>query len=70
MIFVKLSIVLWFLFVIARFFVKSCMTKEEKMILAVTGKMKMTFGRYIMVILFFSAIVNLFAALVWFLFFR
>lgn len=70
MIFVKVGIVLWVAFFIVRFFVISSISTIEKITIAYTGKLKMTPMRFIMSILFLSAIADSFTALIWFLFFR
>lgn len=70
MIFVKLSILLWVAFFIVRFFVRSQVSVSEKIVAASGGKIKMTFGRVLLVIVFLLALVDSFTALVWFLFFR
>lgn len=70
MIFVKVGIVLWVAFFIVRFFVCSSFSTTEKLIIAYTGKLKMTPLIVIMLILFISAIADSFTALIWFLFFR
>lgn len=70
MIFVKVGIVLWVAFFIVRFFVYSSISTIEKITIAYTGKLKMTPMRFIMLILFISAIADSFTALIWFLFFR
>nr|DAL68927.1 MAG TPA: hypothetical protein [Caudoviricetes sp.] len=68
MIFVKLAILLWIAFLIVRFFARANVTLEEKV--AIGKKIKMTFGRWVLVIVFLLALTDSFAALVWFLFFR
>ena len=68
MIFVKLAIMLWIAFLIVRFFARANVTLEEKV--AIGKKIKMTFGRWVLVIVFLLALTDSFAALVWFLFFR
>jgi hypothetical protein len=70
MIFVKLAVLLWVAFLIVRFFVGANVTLEEKVAAAVGKKIKMTFGRWVTVIVFLLAIADSFAALAWFLFFR
>jgi hypothetical protein len=70
MIFVKLAVLLWVAFLIIRFFVSANVTLGEKLAAAVGGKVKMTFGRWVLVIVFLLALVDSFAALVWALFFR
>ena len=70
MIFVKLAVLLWVAFLIVRFFVRSNVSLEEKVAVAIGKKIKMTFGRWVTVIVFLLAIADSFVALVWFLFFR
>ncbi len=70
MIFVKLAVLLWVAFLIVRRFVASNITLEEKLKFVTGVKLKMTFGRWVLVIVFLLAIADSFAALVWFLFFR
>lgn len=70
MIFVKLAVLLWVAFLILRFFVRSNVSLEEKVAVAIGKKIKMTFGRWVTVIVFLLAIADSFVALVWFLFFR
>ena len=70
MIFVKLAILLWVAFFIVRFFVRSRVSAAEKIAASLGGKFKMTFGRYLLVIVFLLALADSFTALVWFLFFR
>lgn len=70
MVFVKLAVLLWVAFLIVRFFVRVNTTLEEKVAAAVGKKIKMTFGRWVLVIVFLLAIADSFVALIWFLFFR
>lgn len=71
MIFVKLMILLWVVFLIIRFFVKANLTLSEKMLIALGGKLqKLTFGLVLLFISFCLALIDSFVALVWFLFFR
>lgn len=49
-------------------FVGANVTLEEKVAAAVGKKIKMTFGRWVTVIVFLLAIADSFAALVWFCF--
>lgn len=71
MIFVKLMILLWVVFLIIRFFVKANLTLSEKVLIALGGKLpKLTFGLVLLLISFCLALIDSFAALVWFLFFR
>lgn len=71
MIFVKLMILLWVVFLIIRFFVKANLTLSEKALIALGGKLpKLTFGIALLLISFYLALIDSFVALVWFLFFR
>ena len=71
MIFVKLMILLWVIFLIIRFFVKANLTLSEKALIALGGKLpKLTFGLVLLFISFCLALIDSFVALVWFLFFR
>lgn len=71
MIFVKLMILLWVVFLIIRFFVKANLTLSEKALIALGGKLpKLTFGLALLLISFCLALIDSFVALVWFLFFR
>lgn len=70
MIFVKLAILLWVAFLIVRWFVSANVTLEERVAVAIGKKPKVTFGRWVLVIVFLLALADSFAALVWFLFFR
>ena len=70
MIFVKLAVLFWVAYLIVRWFVKSNITLKERIMVAARKKLKMTFGRWVAVILCLLALVDSFAAFVWFLFFR
>lgn len=71
MIFVKLMILLWVVFLIIRFFVRANLTPLEKALIALGGKLpKLTFGLVLLLISFCLALIDSFVALVWFLFFR
>ena len=70
MVFVKLAILLWVAFLIVRWFVSTNVTLEEMVAVAIGKKPKMTFGRWVLVIVLLLALADSFAALVWFLFFR
>lgn len=71
MIFVKLMILLWVVFLIIRFFVRANLTLSEKVLIALDGKLpKLTFGLVLLLISFCLALIDSFVALVWFLFFR
>jgi hypothetical protein len=71
MIFVKLMILLWVVFLIIRFFVRANLTLSEKALIALGGKLpKLTFGLVLLLISFCLALIDSFVALVWVLFFR
>lgn len=71
MIFVKLMILLWVIFLIIRFFVMANLTLSEKVLISLGGKPpKLTFGLVLLLISFCLALIDSFVALVWFLFFR
>jgi hypothetical protein len=71
MIFVKLMILLWVIFLIIRFFVRANLTLSEKVLISLGGKLpKLTFGLVLLLISFCLALIDSFVALVWFLFFR
>nr|DAK62238.1 MAG TPA: hypothetical protein [Caudoviricetes sp.] len=70
MIFVKIAILLWVAFLIVRFIVSANVTSKERIAVAFGGKFKMTFGRWLLVIVFLLALADSFTALVWALFFR
>lgn len=70
MIFVKLMILLWAVFLIIRFFVKANLTPLEEVLIALGKLPKLTFGLALLFISFCLALIDSFVALVWFLFFR
>ncbi len=70
MIFVKLMILLWVVFLIIRFFVKANLTPLEEVLIALGKLPKLTFGLVLLFISFSLALIDSFVALVWFLFFR
>lgn len=70
MIFVKLMILLWVVFLIIRFFVKANLTPLEEVLIALGKLPKLTFGLALFLISFCLAFIDSFVALVWFLFFR
>ena len=70
MIFVKLMILLWVVFLIIRSFVKANLTPLEKTLIALGKLPKLTFGLALLFISFCLALIDSFVALVWFLFFR
>ena len=69
MIFVKLAVVAWILFFIVRFFVSSQISNIERLSIALNGKMKMTPGRVILLLIFLVAVGLTVASIIWFLFF-
>lgn len=70
MIFVKLMILLWVVFLIIRFFVKANLTPLEEVLIALGKLPKLTFRLALLLISFCLALIDSFVALVWFLFFR
>lgn len=70
MIFVKLMILLWVIFLIIRFFVKANLSPLEEVLIALGKLPKLTFGFVLLFISFCLALIDSFVALVWFLFFR
>ena len=70
MIFVKLMILLWAVFLIIRFFVRANLSPLEKTLIALGKLPKLTFGLVLLLISFCLALIDSFVALVWFLFFR
>lgn len=70
MIFVKLMILLWVVFLIIRFFVRANLTPLEEVLIALGKPPKLTFGLALLLISFCLALIDSFVALVWFLFFR
>lgn len=69
MIFAKLMILLWVVFLIIRFFVKANLTPLEEVLIALGKLPKLTFGLALLLISFCLALIDSFVALVWFLFF-
>lgn len=70
MIFVKLMILLWVVFLLIRFFVRANLSPLEETLIALGGLPKLTFGLALLLISFCLALIDSFVALVWFLFFR
>lgn len=70
MIFVKLMILLWAIFLIIRFFVRANLSPLEETLIALGRLPKLTFGFVLLFISFCLALIDSFVALVWFLFFR
>ena len=61
MIFVKLMILLWVVFLIIRFFVRANLTLSEKALIALGGKLpKLTFGLVLLLISFCLALIDSF----------
>lgn len=69
MIFVKLAVVAWILFFVVRFFVSSQISNIERLSIALNGKMKMTPGRAILLLIFLAAVGLSVTSIIWFLFF-
>ena len=70
MIFVKIAILLWVLYLVIGKFVASGISPAEERLHALGVPYKVTFGRVVLVIVFIAALIDSFAALIWFLFFR
>lgn len=67
---VKITIVAWVLTFVLRFFVKTNISKKEILHVALNdGKLKMTFWRWVLVLLFVASIGLTVASIIWFLFF-
>lgn len=67
---IKITIVAWVLTFVLRFFVKVNISKKEILHFALNdGKLKMTFWRWILVLLFVASIGLTVASIIWFLFF-
>ena len=70
MIIVKLTILLWVLTFFMRWLILSAMSREERLLLKIKGKVnRMTFFRLLMLICFLLAVVGTIASIVWLLFF-
>ena len=70
MVLVKITILLWILFFVIRFFVRDFMSNEEKSIAAFTRHIKITPGRTILVTIFLLAIIGSILSVIWVLFLR
>ena len=70
MIFVKIAILLWVLYLVIRKFVAYGISPVEKRLHALGVPYKVTFGRVVLVIVFIAALIDSFLALICFLFFR
>ena len=70
MIFVKIAILLWVLYLVIGKFVASGISPAEERLHALGVPYKVTFGRVVLVIVFIAALIDSFVALIWFLFFR
>lgn len=70
MIFVKIAILLWVLFFVIGKFVAYGISPEEEIRHALGIPYKATFGRVVLAIVFITALIDSFVALIWFLFFR
>ena len=70
MIFVKIAILLWVLYLVIGKFVASGISQAEERLHALGVPYKVTFGRVVFAIVFIAALIDSFVALIWFLFFR
>ena len=70
MIFVKIAILLWVLYLVIGKFVASGISPSEERLHALGIPYKVTFGRVVLAIVFIAALIDSFLALIWFLFFR
>ena len=70
MIFVKIAILLWVLYLVIGKFVASGISPEEERLHTLGVPYKVTFGRVVLAIVFIAALIDSFLALIWFLFFR
>ena len=70
MVIVKCTIFLWILSIIFRFFVKARISNEDLLLAAWTGRLRMTFGRWLMVLTFMLAIIGTVVSAIWLLFVR
>lgn len=70
MIFVKIAILLWVLYLVIGKLVVSGISPEEEIRHALGIPYKVTFGRVVLAIVFIAALIDSFVALIWFLFFR
>lgn len=67
---VKITIVAWVITFAVRFFVKAGISREDLIHAALhSGKLKMTFWRWMLVLLFVASIGLTVASIIWFLFF-
>lgn len=70
MIFVKIAILLWVLYLVIRKFVAYGISPVEKRLHALGIPYEVTFGRLVLAIVFIAALIDSFLALIWFLFLR
>lgn len=70
MIFVKIAILLWALYFVIGKLVASGISPTEEIRHALGIPYKVTFGRVVFAIVFISALIDSFVALIWFLLFR
>ena len=70
MIFVKIAILLWVLYLVIGKFVVYGISSEEERLHALGIPYKVTFGRLVLTIVFIAALIDSFVALIWFLFLR
>ena len=70
MIFVKIAILLWVLYLVIGKLVASCISPGEKRLHTLCIPYEVTFGRVVFTIVFIEALIDSFVALIWFLFLR
>lgn len=70
MIFVKIAILLWVLYLVIGKLVVSGISPAEERLHTLGTPYKVTFGRVVFAIVFIAALIDSFVALIWFLFFR
>lgn len=70
MIFVKIAILLWVLYLVIGKFVASGISPEEERLHTLGVPYKVTFGMVVLAIVFIAALIDSFLSLIWFLFFR
>lgn len=71
MMIVKITILLWVINIVSRFFVKWTVNKEDLLSVALTGRVKkMTPIRWIYVLTLFLAIIGTITSVTWLSFFR
>lgn len=69
MLIVKITVLLWVIYLIVRYFVRLNVTNIEKLSWTINRNLKWTFGRVIVILLFFINVLLTVISLIWFLFF-